>query len=53
MKIRKTDQPKPRCRHLHIIAVETLGVLEDSDRVAFLCLDCDAGLPHDFASPAQ
>lgn len=39
----------PVCRHLRIIA-EPIKV---PDQVAFRCLDCDANLPPDFASPAH
>lgn len=36
------------CRHLRVARVET-----SNDVVAHICLDCDADLPQDFASPAS
>jgi hypothetical protein len=38
-----------RCQHYRIIAEPT----KVPDQVAFRCLECDATLPHDFASPAH
>ena len=44
-----TPVEPPECRHLRIIA-EPIKV---PDQVAFRCLDCEATLPPDFASPAH
>lgn len=38
-----------KCRHKRIVAVE----LVTGERVAHICLDCDADLPADFASPGD
>jgi len=39
----------PSCPHFRIIAEPT----KVPNQVAFRCLDCDATLPPDFASPAH
>lgn len=39
---------KGGCRHLNVARVET-----SNDVVAHICIDCDADLPQDFASPAS
>lgn len=50
-KARPSSSPAvaPACPHLRVIA-EPIKV---PDQIAFRCLDCDANLPHDFASPAH